>query len=185
MTQESDRESIPLDEMDRPPRASGLEMFLTWLGGFGGAMAMLFLCISLSDKPYGISVDTIVIDTAYVFFLVFCDSRAWHGYSLRNKSVRSQLPHLLAVHCVWLVVILLALTFALSIRPQLPRSWVVGSGRKDLPPYEGALVLLGGVIPFGQSWIYRRSLKRALEAEDANSSRHIARDANGRRHPAL
>lgn len=152
--------------MDTPPVGSSTKGFITWIGIVAGALTVILLSIFLGDRRFGIQIVSLVADTGLVFFLVFCDSRAWRGYSLRDKRVQQELPHLLGVHCLFLVLLLALLTFALSAQSRLPASWLVGSGPRDTPPFVLALLLIGSLTVIAQAWILRRILRRALEAEN-------------------
>lgn len=98
----------------------------TWLGIFLGAMALVFLAILIADKPFGLQITTLVGYTGLLFFQVFCDSRAFKGYSLRLTAVRNKIPTLLAIHTVFLLFVLAALNVALSVRSHVLSSWHVG-----------------------------------------------------------
>lgn len=151
--------------MDTPPKDSILTSFLTWVGIMAALMATFLLLILLDHRPFEIQIVSLVADTELVFFLVFFDSRAWRGYSLRDKRVQQALPRLLGIHCFCLVLIFALLTFALSAKPRLPSSWVTESGPKDTSPFALVLILIGGITPTIQAWRYRRILRRAVESE--------------------
>src|SRR5258706_6435516 len=151
--------------METPPDASLLKMFITWVGIMAGALTTFLLAILLVHRPFGIQILFLVADTELVFFLVFFDSRAWRGYSLRDKRVQHALPRLLGIHCFCLVLIFALLTFALSAKPRLPSSWVTESGPKDTSPFALVLILIGGITPTIQAWRYRMILRRAVESE--------------------
>ena len=155
--------------VDTPPDASLLKMFITWVGIMAGALTTLLLAILLVHRPFGIKILFLVADTEFVFFLVFFDSRAWRGYSLRNKRVQQELPRLLGIHCFCLVLIFALLTFALSVEPRLPGSWVMENGPKDTSPFALILILIGGITPTIQAWGYRRILRRAVEDENTTT----------------
>jgi hypothetical protein len=162
-------QSTASDDMNTPPDASGVEMFATWGGLMAGVATILFLAVLLDQKPFETQIIALAADTEYVFFLVFCDSRAWRGYSLRNKTVQQELPRLLGVHCVFVVLIIAALTFALSARSRLPSSWVLESGPKHESPFEFGLIVIGAIAATAQAWVYRRILGRALAVETATT----------------
>jgi hypothetical protein len=151
--------------MDTPPDASLLKMFITWVGIVAGVLAIFLLFILLNHRPFEIQVVSLVADTEFVFFLVFCDSRGWRRYSLRNKQVQRELPRLLGIHCLFLVLIFALLTFALSAQSRLPSSWLVESGPRDVSPFAFGLILIGVITVMTQAWILRKILKLALEAE--------------------
>lgn len=166
MDQLNQRQDTIADAMNTPPKASGLEMFATWAGLMLGAATILLLGILLGEKPFGLQIVAVAADTEYVFFLVFCDSRAWRGYSLRDKRVQRELPRLLGPHCFFLFLIVVALTVALSSRSRLPSSWVVESGSKHDSPFAVALIIAGVLAATAQAWLYRNKLARALAVEN-------------------
>jgi hypothetical protein len=151
--------------MNTPPSASGVEMLVTWVGLIAGAMTIVLLATIWFPRQFGLQIVSLVADTEFVFFLVFCDSRAWRGYSLRNKRVQQELPRLLGIHCLFLVVVFAVLTFALSARPRLPSSWLAESGPKHDSPLEFGLIVIGAITMMTQAWIYRNILRRAVEIE--------------------
>jgi hypothetical protein len=151
--------------MDTPPAASPLKMFLTWVCIMAGALT-IFLLIFLDHQPFQTQIVALVADTAFVFFLVFCDSRAWRGYSLRNERVQQELPRLFGIHCAFLLLLFVLLTFALTERPRLPSSWLAESGPRDVPPFDFVLIMIGTAFVFTQAWILRKILKRTVEAEN-------------------
>jgi hypothetical protein len=155
--------------MDTAPSDSILTSFLTWVGLMAALLATFLLLILLDHRPFEIQIVSLVADTEFVFFLVFFDSRAWRGYSLRNKRVQQELPRLLGIHCFCLVLIFALLTFALSVEPRLPSSWVTKNGPKDTSPFALLLIFIGGVTPTIQAWRYRRILRRAVEDENTTT----------------
>ena len=70
------------------------------------------------------------------------------------------------IHCACLVLIFALLSFALSVEPRLPSSWVRENGPKDTSPFVLVLIFFGAVTPTIQAWRYRRILKLAVEAEN-------------------
>jgi hypothetical protein len=152
--------------MDTPPQDSILPAFLTWVGIMAALLGTFLLVILLNHRPFESQILALVWDTEFVFFLVFFDSRAWRGYSLRNKQVLQELPRLLGIHCFCLVLIFVLLTFALSVEPRLPSSWVTENGPKDTSPFALVLILIGGITPTIQAWRYRKILSGAVEAKN-------------------
>jgi len=136
----------------------------TWLGIVSGSMAVLLLLILIGDKPYGIQITTLIGDTGFVFFLVFCDSRAYKGYSLRLTAVRKKIPTLLAIHAAFLLFIFVALTAALSVRPHLSSSWLITTGKRD-SWFDVLLMVIGVTIYVSQTQISRKILSRSIDAD--------------------
>ncbi len=156
--------------MDTPPQDSILTAFLTWVGLMAAFVATFLLVILLNHRPFEIQVIALVWDTEVVAFFVFFDSRAWRGYSLRDKLVQRELPRLLGIHCSCLILIFALLSFALSVEPRLPSSWVKKNGPKDTSPFVLVLIFFGAIMPTIQAWRYRRILKLAVEAENITTS---------------
>jgi hypothetical protein len=152
--------------MDTPPNDSILTSFLTWVGIMAGALTIILLLLLLNHRPFQIQIVYLVADTESVFFLVFFDSSAWRGYSLRDKRVQQALPRLLGIHCFCLVLMLALISFAFSVEPRLPSSWITESSSKDTSPFVLALVLIGSITPMLQAWRYRTILRRAVEDEN-------------------
>ena len=139
----------------------------TWLGIVSAAMALLWLAILIADKAFGLQITTLAGYTGLLFFQVFCDSRAFKGYSLRLTAVRNKIPTLLAIHAVFLLFIFVALTAALSVRPHVLSSRHVRDGERD-NWFGMVLILAGVVICMGQTLISRRILNRSIDT-DANA----------------
>jgi len=127
-------------------------------------LGTFLLVILLDGRPFELQTISLIADTEFVFFFVFCNSRSWRGYSLRNKTVQQQLPHLLQIHCLFLVLLIAVETFALSERPHLPDSWIAERGPRLLSPFESGLLLIGMAIVITQVLISRRILSRTLES---------------------
>jgi hypothetical protein len=166
MGQTKERQSTGRDPMNTPPNASRVERLITWVGVVTAGMTLFLLAILLVHKPFGIQIVSLVAYTEFVFFLVFCDSRAWHGYSLRNKRVQQEMPCLLGVHFLFLVLVFGVLTFALSAQSRLPGSWLVESGSRNVSRFAFALLLIGTITAWTQAWICRKILRRAMEVEN-------------------
>jgi hypothetical protein len=149
----------------REPQISVAKQVGTFAGLLVGFVLVLVLYIVLADEPFGIQVATIVAYTGFVFFSVFCDSRWLKGYSLRQKAVRKEIPLLLAIHAVFLVVVFMVLTIALSLRPSLPASWLAERGKKHDSWFVDLLLLIGAVTITFQVFISRRILSRSVKAQ--------------------
>jgi hypothetical protein len=88
---------------------------------------------------------------------VFCDLRAFKGYSLRLQSVRKKIPALLAIHTVFLLVIFVLLTAALSVRPHLSSVWTIENGKSD-NWFDFLLAAIGVAMCMIQTLISRKIL---------------------------
>ena len=142
----------------RSDRITGTQTLLTWLGIMGWAVVTAFLYIVLYGRPLGTQLATSVAYTGVIFFYVFCDSRGVRGYDLRSKKVQGQLPRILTLHCGALLLLFLVQTYELSLRSQLPESWLQEQGRN--PSYFVALIGLSCfALAVTQVFICRRLLK--------------------------
>jgi len=162
--------------MDTPPNASIVKALVTWVGLMTAILATFLLLIFLMNKPFGVQIVCLVADTEFVSFLVFCDSRSWRGYSLRNRTVQQQLPHLLRIHSLFLGLIFVVLTMALSAIPHLPDVWFADNVvwyrhlvRHQSSPFAFVLILAGSAAAVTEAWILRRILSRALEGASVSS----------------
>jgi hypothetical protein len=160
-----------MDQQERPPNASFSKAALTWLGIMVAASATFLLLILLGDRPFGIQIVSTVAETEFVVLLVFFDTRSSRGYSLRNKTVQQQLPHLFRIHSLVLGLIFIVLTLALSSIPHLPDSWFAESVvwqhnfvRHQSSPFAFVLVMAGSAAAVTEAWLMRRILSRALES---------------------
>src|ERR1700722_1288649 len=159
-----------MSQQDSPPKASFAKAALTWLGIMVAASATFLLLILLGDRPFGIQIVSIVADTEFVVLLVFFDTSSWRGYSLHNRTVQQQLPHLLRIHSLFIGFIFGVLTIALSAIPHLPDTWFVENVvwyhnfvRHQASPFAFVLILAGSVAAVFEAWILQRILSRALE----------------------
>jgi hypothetical protein len=142
----------------RNSRITGTQMLLTWLGIIVWTAVTLVLYIVLDNRAFGIQLATSVAYTGVIFFYMFCDSRGVRGYDLRNKKVQGQVPGILAIHCGSLLLLFLVQTYELSLRPQLPDSWLREHGR-DPSYFVGLIGLSCFAIAITQILICRRLLK--------------------------
>ena len=154
----------PINTIDTPPQVSSAKAAVTLVGVMIVLLGTFLLVILLDGRPFELQTISLIADTEFVFFFVFCNSQSWRGYSLRNKTVQQQLPHLLQIHCLFLVLLIAVETFALSARPHLPHSWLVDPGyRYSASPFVSVLLLIGMAIVMTQVLISRKILSRALE----------------------
>jgi hypothetical protein len=132
------------------------------------ALALYFV---LADKPFGIQVATLVAYTGYVFFFVFSNLRASKGYDLRQRAVRQKIPHLLVIHAVFLAIVFIGLTVALSLRPSLPPSWLEPRGRRGENWFELSILAIVFVTCMFQAQICRKILSRSVGVESGKLTR--------------
>jgi len=139
--------------------------------GFLGIVLVGFLALVLyfvlADKPFGIQVATLVAYTGYVFFFVFSNLRSSEGYDLRQRAVRRKVPHLLVIHAVFLAIVFIGLTVALSLRPTLPASWLEPRGRRGENWFELSILLIVLVTCMFQVHICRKILSRSVGVESS------------------
>ena len=167
-----------MNQMDRPPRASFAQASFTLVGIMVATLATVLLLILLGGKPFGIQIVSVVAETEFVILWVFFDTKSWRGYSLRNPTVRQQLPHLLRVHSLFIGLIFVVLTAALSARPHLPDIWFADNVvwyhnfvRHQSSPFVFVLLMAGSAAAGTEAWILRRILARALDsASDLSGS---------------
>ena len=89
-------------------------LFFTMLGGVG------FL-ILFANRPYGIQLSSIVIDTAAVALYTFSRNRNNMRPFLHScPVVRRQIPLLIRRHVGFLAALFIVQTTALELRPKLP-----------------------------------------------------------------
>jgi hypothetical protein len=154
-------------DYDRPPvGVSGKEQLLTLLGLFAFIVGLLYLGITIGHRPFGIYLIVFIGYTALTFYQVFCDSRAFKGYSLRLSAVRRKLPVLVAIHLGFLFLVLVGLNAVVymhsSVRPYRPfgpDDWVALS-----------LMVSGVLICMGETMICRGILRRSLAADRERGS---------------
>ncbi|MGB8761556.1 MAG: hypothetical protein WA811_10900 [Candidatus Sulfotelmatobacter sp.] len=133
-----------LDQSEKAPKVAigmSLGILAVYLvGAFGG----LCLFIVLGERPFGIQIATAIVYTYFAFWYVFFPTRGQlEKYSLRNKTVQRQIPRLLAIHCAFLILILLGQTVLFALKP-----WVV--------------IVSSVVVFFAQVLVSRRILSRSL-----------------------
>jgi hypothetical protein len=159
---------FPNNYMDSPPKNVPLRRQVgTYLGVLAGAIGLFLLMLWMTDKPFGVQIVAIVADSASIFLFVFCDTRALHGYSLRDRRVRDQMPAVVGIHLIFLTVIAIGFTFAWSLRPLLPVSFVTVPGRRSQLESNLAILLLflGCGVAIVESFLLRRTLARALHID--------------------
>lgn len=126
------------------------------------AFGSLAVFIWLGDQLYGMQCATLISYSGAIFILTFFRTK---GVSTRHSFaapyVREQLPRLLIIHFVYVVGIFFLETWALAIRPSMSSWWLTGQGRKNMPPFDFALMLSGMAIGVSQIVLSRRILGRA------------------------
>jgi len=101
-------------------------LFLTMSGGI--AFLVLF-----ANRPYGIQVSSIVIDTAAVALYTFSRNRNnMQPFLLSCPVVRRQIPRLIRRHLGFLAALSLVQTTALEFRPAFPEYLIKPRGTDHL-----------------------------------------------------
>ena len=97
-------------------------LFFTMLGS-------IFSLILLANRPYGIQLTSVVIDTAAVALYTFSRNRNnMQPFLLSCPVVSGQLPELIRRHLGFLLSLFLVQTTAFKLRPKLPASLTMSRG---------------------------------------------------------
>lgn len=79
------------------------------------------VAVFLDDEPHGMQIATLIGYSGAIFIFTFRRSRGVPTrYSLRAPYVQRQLPHLLLIHCVYLLALYVVGGWILRMRLQLP-----------------------------------------------------------------
>jgi hypothetical protein len=138
--------------------------------------AALLAGYTLRDNPWRIQIVSPILHTYAVFLFVFCDTgsrggRDLKGYSLREKTVRENLPLIFYIHVGFLAVMFAVETSAILLRPHLSRflAWEMGKSEPFLDCFDLIVFLTGIAIMATQIAISRRILGRALNRKNDDS----------------
>ena len=153
------------EQLDEPQKKSQVSTAMTLgilaaylVGAFGG----FCLFIVLGDRHFGIQIATAITYTYFAFWYVFFPTRGLlEKYSLRNNTVRHQIPSLLAIHIAFLIMIFLGQTILFAIKPHLSSYWATDRGAGT--PYVWVMIGSSVVFFFTQVLISRRILSRSLD----------------------
>ena len=138
-------------------------LFFTMLGGVG------FL-ILVANRPYGIQVSSIVIDTAAVALYTFSRNRNnMQPFLLSCPVVRRQIPLLIHRHVGFLAALFIVQTTALELRPKLPEYLITPRGT-DPSLFAVILGILFGCLAVVQILSNRSLLERAHLSAQANAA---------------
>jgi drug/metabolite transporter (DMT)-like permease len=138
-------------------------LFFTMLGGVG------FL-ILFANRPYGIQVISIVIDTAAVALYSFSRNRNnMQPFLLSCPVVRRQIPLLIRRHLGFLVALFIIQTTALELRPKLPEYLITPRGT-DPSLFAVILGVVFGFLAVVQILSNRSLLERAHISAQANAA---------------
>lgn len=153
-----------LDEPKKLPQVStGMKsgILVAYLvGAFGGLLLFIFL----GNRPFGVQIATAITYTYFAFWFVFFPTRGMlKKYSLRNEKVKKQIPLLMAIHCAFLVLLLIGQIKWFAMKSYLPSYWFTEYGKNRDTLYE--LVIIGApvLIFFAQVFISRAILSHSLD----------------------
>jgi hypothetical protein len=138
-------------------------LFLTMSGGI--AFLVLF-----ANRPYGIQVSSIVIDTAAVALYTFSRNRNnMQPFLLSCPVVRRQIPRLIRRHLGFLAALSLVQTTALEFRPAFPEYLIKPRGT-DPSLFAVILGVVFGCLAAVQILSNRSLLERAHLSAQATSA---------------
>lgn len=135
---------------------------VTFVALVAAGLSIFLLAICLDKNPFQLQITSIFGYTTWVFYLIFCDSRWWRGYSLRQKEVQKELPRLLSMHGAFLVFLVALETMALWAQPRLPSYWRSEYGSRHDSLFVDVLILAGVGVGMTQILMSRKILGRAV-----------------------
>ena len=121
------------------------------------SFAILF---TLAEIPYGIQLASLIPYTALIVLATFSAQRGQQPYFFECPIVRRNLPRLAWRHGGFLAAIVVFETVALQLRPNLPASWLIASG-KGGSPFAITLFIFCLCLAFAQILSNRSLLERA------------------------
>jgi hypothetical protein len=138
-------------------------LFFTMLGGIG------FL-ILFANRPYGIQIGSIVIDTAAVALYTFSRNRNnMQPFLLSCPVVRLQIPLLIRRHVRFLAALVIVQTTAIELRPKLPDYLITPRGT-DPSLFAVILGVLFACLAVVQVLSNRSLLERAHLSAQGNAA---------------
>ena len=154
------------EQLEEPKKASQVSRAMTFgiaaaylVGAFGGP----FLFFFLEERPFGIQIATAVTYTYFAFWFVFFPTRGMlEKYSLRDERIQRKIPLLLAIHCAFLISLLLAQIEWLGMKPYLSSYWFTEHGKKGDTLYELVMIGTPVLVFFAQVLTSRGILSRRL-----------------------
>ena len=115
----------------------------------------------LADNPsFRFQLVSVLCYTAFVVLMTFSHYRDQQRYLFTCPAVRSQWSCLIYRHISCTIALVVKETLALTLRPRLPESWVVSSGR-SMPPFVAILFIFAGGLAFFQVFSNRSILDKA------------------------
>jgi hypothetical protein len=114
----------------------------------------------LGDRPFGFQLASVLCYTAFIILLTFSHYRDQQRYLFTCPVVRHQTLRLVSGHIGFITTLFAVETLALKLRPRLPESWVVASGR-SMPPFVIILFVFSGGLALAQLLTNRSILYKA------------------------
>ena len=162
-------------------RGSVMGILVVYLSILAALVLILLIYVGTSRVPFGTQIATTIVYTGAVFWLTFFKTRGFNTeYNLWDRAVQPKLHRLLAIHAVFLVLVVSLLTGALALRPHLPAYWFTehNNGRDTL--FSDLLILSGVLISVAQVLISRGILSRSVEAHKKQSVETVNLEQPGR-----
>ena len=101
--------------------------------------------------------------TYFAFWYIFFPTRGMlEKHSLRDEKVQQQIPLLLAIHCAFLIPLLLGQIELLAMKPHLSTYWLTEHGEKRDTLYELVMIVTPVLVFWAQVLISRGILSRRL-----------------------
>jgi hypothetical protein len=120
----------------------------------------VLLFIYLGNRPFGFQFASVLCYTSFIVLFTFSHYRDQQRYLFTCPVVRSQRLRLVYRHFAFITALFAVETLALTLRPRLPESWVVASGR-SMPPFVIILFILSGGLALAQLLTNRSILLKA------------------------
>jgi hypothetical protein len=114
----------------------------------------------LGEYSSGFQLASAVCYTAFIVLFTFSHYRDQQRYLFTCPVVIRQRRQLIYTHIAFTAALLVLETLAFRLRPRLPASWVVASGR-NMPPFVLFLFVLAGGLGLAQLLSNRSNLLKA------------------------
>jgi hypothetical protein len=118
------------------------------------------LFIYSEDLPFGFQFASVLCYTAFIVLFTFSHYRDQQRYLFTCPVVRHQRWRLVYRHIAFIATLFTMETLALKLRPRLPESWVVATGR-SMPRFVAILFIFSGSLAFVQLLTNRSILLKA------------------------
>jgi len=130
--------------------------------------ASTFFLFTMANLRYGIQCASLIPYTALVILATFSALRGQQPYFFECPIVHRNLPRLARRHGGFLATLVVLETIALPLRPHLPASWLITTG-KDGSPFTITLFILCMCLALAQILSNRSLLERAHLEQQAPS----------------